>query len=661
MISPLSIQKLLSESEYRIPIYQRNYAWGTQEVTQLIQDIADYAFEQKNENYYVGTLVVFPHMDENYFETIDGQQRCTTITIIACALVHNCKDVMSWYKSINVSFDYREKSNETLLSIYQQPHPQIDSDKINVEILTIYRNVWYIIERECKNRALPIRDFVEYFLSKVIILRVSVPVDTDLNHYFEIMNSRGEQLEQHEIVKALLMSSLKENDNNMRMFNIIWEACSNMNRYVQMNLSKNIRDHFFYDDGSIRDVFFSDDIDKVFDDLSDNFATTEEFRKAEDEKSLMDLFMDDLKNVQYEKPWLEYERDKGKAKSKGSPENFGTIISFPNFLLHVLKVLDCKNVKIVLDDKKLMPIFKGCYESLPDEDKCVFVKRFIMNLLKIRYLFDKYVIKRKSEKWTLQQLQKGNNSDSMYYCGTFSKPENDEDGNEKDIIMLQAMFHVSLPSQIYKHWLNAVLLYVYQKNGKNCEISCSDFSNYLWLLAKSYMLDRYLAPDNAVCSFENIIYDNNAIPQNSVNTIDWTKINVDGFKIVGEKIENFVFNFYDYILWKEKKDVSFEFTYRTSVEHFYPQHPIDQKTMDPKHLHSFGNLCLVSNKTNSKFSNSMPAAKYSNFGTDIDLLKSYSLKLQTMMQSMRNNDMWDENKIISEAQKAKELMESYLR
>lgn len=29
-------------------------------------------------------------------------------------------------------------------------------------------------------------------------MRVKVPADTDLNHYFEIMNNRGEQLEKHE-------------------------------------------------------------------------------------------------------------------------------------------------------------------------------------------------------------------------------------------------------------------------------------------------------------------------------------------------------------------------------------------------------------------------------------------------------------------------------
>ena len=35
-----------------------------------------------------------------------------------------------------------------------------------------------------------------------------MPKDTDLNHYFEVMNSRGEQLEKHEVIKARLMDVL---------------------------------------------------------------------------------------------------------------------------------------------------------------------------------------------------------------------------------------------------------------------------------------------------------------------------------------------------------------------------------------------------------------------------------------------------------------------
>ena len=636
---PLTIRNLLSGSEYRIPIYQRNYAWGVAEVTQLIQDVADYAKENQNDNYYVGTLVVFPHESENYYETIDGQQRTTTLTIIACSICHNYVNGLPWYKSVNISFDYRDRSNETLRAIYRNGSTHLNLEQVSTEIMSVYNCVWNIIEKECKNRSLSVSDFIDYLFSKVIILRVSVPSDTDLNHYFEIMNSRGEQLEQHEIVKALLMSILRNTPEAMRVFSLIWDACSNMGRYVQMNISKSIRGYFFKDNGI-------DDVEDDFDTLSTNLASAD-LRLSKEEKSLTDLFKDDLQQVQYTKPWEEQSQD------KEQPEYFGSVISFSNFLLHVLKVIYPNNENVVLDDKKLISIFNACYKAASDKD----VKDFIMKLLKIRYLFDKYVIKRKFEKWGLKQI-KLSGKDQMYYGSTFRKIDNEEENFEKDVIMLQAMFHVSLPSQIYKHWLSAVLLYAYHTTN----ITSSDFSNYLWSLAKSYMLDRYLAKEDSVHSFEEIIYYNykHRLPQNNSNNIDWSNINIDIVKKVGEKVENFVFNFYDFILWKEQKTPDFEFAYRTSVEHFYPQHPIDNKLIEFEYLHSFGNLCLVSNSMNSKFSNSLPAAKYSNFGTDRKVLSTYSVKLQNMMQSMRDHDKWDENKIKSEADEAKSLLMKYL-
>lgn len=638
-LTTLTIRNLLSESEYRIPIYQRNYAWGVAEVTQLIQDVADYAKENQNDNYYVGTLVVFPHESENYYETIDGQQRTTTLTIIACSICHNYVNRLPWYKSVNISFDYRDRSNETLRAIYRNGSTHLNLEQVSTEIMSVYNCVWNIIEKECKNRSLSVSDFIDYLFSKVIILRVSVPSDTDLNHYFEIMNSRGEQLEQHEIVKALLMSILRNTPEAMRVFSLIWDACSNMGRYVQMNISKSIRGYFFKDNGI-------DDVEDDFDTLSTNLASAD-WRLSKEEKSLTDLFKDDLQQVQYTKPWEEQSQD------KEQPEYFGSVISFSNFLLHVLKVIYPNNENVVLDDKKLISIFSECYKAASDKD----VKDFIMKLLKIRYLFDKYVIKRKFEKWGLQQI-KLSGKDKMYYGSTFRKIDNEEENFEKDVIMLQAMFHVSLPSQIYKHWLSAVLLYAYHTTN----ITSSDFSNYLWSLAKSYMLDRYLAKEDSVHSFEEIIYYNykHRLPQNNSNNIDWSNINIDIVKKVGEKVENFVFNFYDFILWKEQKTPDFEFAYRTSVEHFYPQHPIDNKLIEFEYLHSFGNLCLVSNSMNSKFSNSLPAAKYSNFGTDRKVLSTYSVKLQNMMQSMRDHDKWDENKIKSEADEAKSLLMKYL-
>lgn len=118
-------------------------------------------------------------------------------------------------------------------------------------------------------------------------------------------------------------------------------------------------------------------------------------------------------------------------------------------------------------------------------------------------------------------------------------------------------------------------------------------------------------------------------------------ISDDELKIIindGTNVDAFIFNFFDYLIWRKydgKKE--FHFTYRTSVEHFYPQHPTGGVQLDPDgpYLNSFGNLCLISTSMNSKFTNKLPAAKYAEYG-DNEKARGLSLKLQEMFDVVSN-------------------------
>ncbi len=84
---PYTISQLLSEGvKYQIPVYQRNYAWGRPQIQALIQDVYDYYLKSQIsvENYYIGSLVVAKK--EHYFEVLDGQQRFTTLNLMALFL-----------------------------------------------------------------------------------------------------------------------------------------------------------------------------------------------------------------------------------------------------------------------------------------------------------------------------------------------------------------------------------------------------------------------------------------------------------------------------------------------------------------------------------------------------------------------------------------------
>ena len=236
----MTVQSLLSKDKYLIPMYQRNYAWEERHLSQLIQDVWDY--HSLGKNYYIGTLVVYDRKDGT-FETVDGQQRLTTLNIILCALRNEIEigDLdLDWYKDVNISYEFRERSTRTLMALYSYTN---DEDLEDWAI----KNMYYCVRRNIES-IVPkdnLTEFLEYFFNKVMITRVILPADTDLNHYFEIMNSRGEQLEKHEILKAYIMRPSSKDLHKSWLIGQIWEACADMDRYVPLNFTKELRLRIF--------------------------------------------------------------------------------------------------------------------------------------------------------------------------------------------------------------------------------------------------------------------------------------------------------------------------------------------------------------------------------------------------------------------------------
>lgn len=646
-VKQLTVREFLSDGQYVIPIYQRNYDWGERETLQLLEDISDYAQKNSNQKYYIGSAVVFVRNvnGTTYFEMIDGQQRLTTLTILASLLKHEGK--ADWFKQPNLSYEHRKEADEALRRLQegmQSEHPAA-RNIVNVYAL-LKKHLIPVLEAKELDKA----QFADYLFNQVKILRIPLPHDTQLNHYFEIMNTRGEQLEKHEVLKATLMSKLQPEEHPL--FHRIWEACADMNSYVQMKFSVENRTILFGENW--RELQFDQ-----FDSLREALFKQKDGEQKSKENSapltLNRLFEDAKKGSRYGQSEVG-------SEGTGEQERFGSIINFPNFLLQVLKVCYHRSEfykkgideQIRLDDKGLIPIFETVLQSLAnEEEQAKFVKFFIIKLLFLRTQYDRYVIKREenngTESWSLKTIQKYDKN-KVDYVNTFSS--NDEGGDAKAVRLLEAMFHVSAPTQIYKHWLNALLYAVDRKE----QVSALFLRERLYNLACSFMLDIYLAKEKT--TFEDIVYHQEGKPAHDLNNIDWGRIDQ------GCSVHNFIFNFYDFITWQNDPEEysKFDFSYRTSVEHFYPQKPMKgYDCLNEDVLHSFGNLCLISSSMNSKFSNNMPKAKLANFGLDEEVRNGLSLKLLEMMDVVKEKGDWSENEIKVFNEEAKQRFQEALR
>jgi len=649
VIQPLNVKELLSINDvYEIPIYQRNYAWEAKEIEQLIQDVIDFSHEHTEKNFYIGTLVVANKNDDSQvMSTIDGQQRLTTLAILTTVLKNEyaCVVDVSWFESINLHYASRLKSANSMDAVFQgAAHPEI----FEPAIFSAYHICRMELQKKIREQDLDVRQFAAYLYQYVIILRVSLPKGIDLNHYFEIMNSRGEQLEKHEVLKASLMKVFNLLEKPLaaayeRCFNLIWEACSNMERYVQYGFNPESRHLIFgQNDWSILAM---DD----FDELVKTLAPVLSDIGISNALTIDEIIAGPIVGAS------------GAPKDEG-PEKFNPVVNFPNFLLHVLRV-QTADQEVALDDKRLLVVFK---KQMPEEPsgQLQFVKTFIFNLLKGKLLFDSYIIKREfsggTERWSLKSL-KWYSSGSIKNGARYSDTFNDDD---KQVLMLLAMFHTVQPSMVYKYWLNAALNYLF----KQYSVSSKDYIAYLEHIAKSFVFDNYLAVNPR--NYYELIYQNPGPVSRDVEAIDFHKLRY------GQIDHILVFNFLDYLLWLKLKTTTiypkvknFEFTPRSSVEHYYPQVPIEKaiETIDKDDLHAFGNLCLISHEKNARLNNHTPIAKkdyYKGFST-IDSVKQFLMmqyphwtvkeirEHDTQMIRLLTENMdadYSENEVISQAE-----------
>jgi len=391
------------------------------------------------------------------------------------------------------------------------------------------------------------------------------------------MNTRGEQLELHEIAKAKLLEVLKT-DQDKHVGAMIWDKCSNMNSYVQMNFDPNHRKMLFTDNWSSLQSKF-ENFDAIVNQIDNEKGT------SQSKKSLLAIL--NTSKIPYTK----------NKELEDENERFESTISFPNFLLQVNSVLKDLNSNSSLDDKHFLQTLEWSWNS-PDN-----AKHFLFTLLKCRVLYDKYIVKREFAKdyketgrWSLQRLEKYRDtkrtSDKPAYVGSLKL----ERQNQK-LRTLQSCLRITYTSPKTMHWISLVLHHLL--NVKNTDLI--------------ELLEQYCCKKVSESNYEA----------------------KSGFEI-----ERIVFSYIDYLIfrdgysYKNKQLVSplnddWQFQFRNSIEHFYPQHPIDGTKWDDRDLHNLGNLALITVSGNSKFSNLSPLSKIDSYP---NLIKQ-SLKL-TIMQTI---------------------------
>ena len=593
----LSVNRLLNEDIYAIPLYQRNFAWTYDEVEQLLNDVADAfqenAFQENRDNYYIGTLVV--NKENNIFKIIDGQQRTTALNLIALALKHEFG--FDKLKAVNLTFPARQKSNKNIKDLFAKQ--EISEDDEN-ELTRGYGYAKDALKKVLEERRLNPQSFVDYLFENVIIFRSILPEDLDLNLYFERFNSRGEQLEAHEILKAQMMAKFGTDQEMAQKFARIWDACAEFDKPVIKTFQIRSRPNNTDEEG-----------EKIFGKEFTNFKLESVFEKIRVKKIEQRSLLDAITQTKYESSSL--------VNNGADISNYTTVIDFPTFLLQVFFIME-GNDETTFDDKKLLKIFE-----IERRDR-EWVQQFGQLLLTMKHIFDTLIVKNvQLENETEWQIKRGQYETYQRYV-RINYQNNTFDNLNKNIILLQSMFAVTFTANRDSRWLYEILQFLFNHIEElNQAEFASLFKDFLEKMAVRYAEERLFTEDKSIKKYR-------AIPV-------------------------YAFNFVDYVLWnnraeleKEYKDIKFDnfkFAYRRSIEHWFPQHLNSEERVekiDDKFLHSFGNLCIITDSQNSKFGNLIPSAKYKQWE---GIFNRQSLKLQMMAEITSKKDSgWGSKQII---------------
>ncbi len=226
---------------YAIEYYQREYAWGADEVRTLLTDLVE-EFERTGSarrtrwtsppEFFLGPFVYADEHNDRRF-LVDGQQRFTTLHLIFLHLLRIAPDnahrkttdrltfaVVAGYDGERTRFrldiDERQRAMDALLT--NRPFELRHGDSLTVQ------NLWRRSEQIADELPQLLDSeqhgpFVDWLLDRVVMVGIEATDRDSGFRIFESMNDRGTRLSSVDLMKSYLLSRANRDQEKL---NILW-------------------------------------------------------------------------------------------------------------------------------------------------------------------------------------------------------------------------------------------------------------------------------------------------------------------------------------------------------------------------------------------------------------------------------------------------------
>ena len=649
----LTLEKVFNGGyQFSIPSYQRPYVWSDDDVLLLFTDIKN-AYENGDEHYFIGTVLSSKLQSKKglVYELIDGQQRTTTLMLIAIAFkaagVKSDLNELAIYKPETgnaiprLQFAIREQVQQLLgglagLKGYGKPSQEvIDNNEYLKQIGIALKVLSEHIKALDKNEA---EKLGQYFYACVQWVNNIVPAKMDLNRLFATMNTAGVQLEQADILKAKLFKHIKT---DKARYDAMWVACEHLENYFERNVRKVFPD---IDWDTIKPENLAVFDDKIFYHPEPQEQNDDGSGFSIDELSQVLASGKAPENVK-QKAFETYDLDVETTYCR-------SIIKFPLFLIHAYRVYLALNnesdIEPRLHSDRLLEIFTPLIES--DEET---VKSFIEMLWQVRYQFDAWIVK-----W----VERDDSPEA--HLGLTSQSSSQSKGKQyinrgpKEINALALLQSVRnfTGERSAQYWITPFIAKLVKKEiglkqGKKALKQLEIIDN-LMSLAKCSQKEASFKQANLI----------------KPKRTKWAEQRKYFAEAKGTGFEHYWFQKLEYLLWKKidsarneleteelNKFTQFRITSKNSVEHVHPQNDEYKSKLPDETLNAFGNLVLLSPGENSSYSNQDVDKKQ----IDFERKQHFdSLKLRDMFIQKGNNS-WDQREIEAHQKRMLDVLETH--
>lgn len=234
-----------TDYDFVIPSYQRPYAWGVDQASELFDDLWDFHKREKLDGYFLGSIVLIKNEGLSHAEVVDGQQRLTTLTIllscIANKLSGKLRDNMDKYirepgeplrgiepkprlalRDLDRAFFEKTVQSLALDELLAMDSAQLENESQK----NIKANAKLLLERIQKyagDSEDSLKEFTAFLLNRCFLVVVSTPSQQSAFRVFSVLNSRGLDLLPTDIIKADVIGALPDADR--ATYTQKWEEC----------------------------------------------------------------------------------------------------------------------------------------------------------------------------------------------------------------------------------------------------------------------------------------------------------------------------------------------------------------------------------------------------------------------------------------------------